>query len=120
MLKIATPSSQKRFLYGVGLYVDTLVAQAEYRETGVLRSPDEHFAFRRENIGMRPAFLSVGMNLDIPDDVWNHPVLNELESLACDLVFLDNVGLAGGSSPDKNTDSYSPGIVVISKRVCRR
>ena len=34
---------------------------------------------RRDNIGIRPSFFPGAMALDMPDAVWEHPLVRELE-----------------------------------------
>ena len=46
---------------------------------------------RRDNIGIRPSLVPAEAHLHIPDYVFYHPAIKELERLLADLLILENV-----------------------------
>jgi hypothetical protein len=82
----------ERFLITYGRFLDALVSQAERRQTGELLTPDAYIIKRRDNAGMRPTYIFAALNLDIPDEAYNHPVVREIETLVTDIIVIDNVG----------------------------
>ncbi|KAF8638389.1 hypothetical protein AX17_002250 [Amanita inopinata Kibby_2008] len=90
VMKIATPLSQKHFIESFSDYLDTLVIQAADRDENVIRSIDEYMRIRSENIGLRPSCMPAETYLDLPDDVFYHPVMKELYYITAELIALDN------------------------------
>ncbi|KAJ6460556.1 terpenoid synthase [Mycena sanguinolenta] len=66
-IQSATPLAQKRFLETFEDYIHSVVDQASDRD-------DKH----------------IQLGMDRVDEIWNHPVIDELRRIAVDIVFLDN------------------------------
>ena len=75
------------------LYVDSVVEQARDRDHTRFRTVEEHMALRRFTIGSRPSFVIIEIGLDIPQEVFDHPLLADLRDTITDLLCLDNVGI---------------------------
>lgn len=54
---------------------------------------------------MLVCMMFVEMEADIPQHVWEDPVLETVRSLLCHIVFLDNVSLSHSSLVDSDTQA---------------
>ncbi|KAH9030941.1 terpenoid synthase [Lactarius pseudohatsudake] len=89
-VKTASPQSQKRFIEASGAYTQAVIQQAEDRRHKHIRSVQEYFEVRRDTIGARPAFALIELDINLPDEVIHHPVIEEMATLAVDMIILDN------------------------------
>ena len=67
--------------------------QAAERSARKLHDVESYFEMRRENAGVKPCFALVLLerNVELPDEVLDHPAIVELELWAVDMVILCNV-----------------------------
>jgi hypothetical protein len=72
-------------------YLNSIVDQANDRDSSAIKSIETYFINRRQNIGARPSFAVGELRLNIPDEIFYHPLLKELEYCITDLLILDNV-----------------------------
>ena len=91
-LECSTPTFRARFVEEWQLYVDSVVEQARDRDHTRFRSVEEHIALRRFTIGSRPSFAILELGLDIPQEIFDHPLLVDLRDTITDILCLDNVG----------------------------
>ena len=82
---------KNRFVKTFGAYIDCIVAQCEDIDAGKILTRNQYIVFRRENVSARPSFLSGALDLNIPEYVFDNPVVLELEDCGVDLIILDNV-----------------------------
>jgi Terpene synthase family 2, C-terminal metal binding len=73
-------------------YLNSVVQQAEDRDNNSIRTIDSYLENRRENIGARPSYVPMELDLDLPDHVFYHPVIVQLSIYIAELIILDNVG----------------------------
>ena len=92
-LKVATPSLAKRFKETFTSYLDYVIDEAKLRDTRTFVTIDEFLIHRRVCVAARPTFAISAINLDIPPEAFENPVVKEIENYAADLLFIDNVGL---------------------------
>lgn len=78
------------------------MAQAADRDDDVYRTVDTYMLTRRENIGARPSFVILALDMRLPDDVFYHPVIVELTYHITDLLILGNVSPPIVSRRDKS------------------
>lgn len=90
-IKTASPTSQKHMVESFTDYLESVVQQAEDRDDDRYRTIDEYLHNRRQNIGARPSFAPMELDLDLTDEVFYHPVVQELSVYITDLIILDNV-----------------------------
>nr|AQH32583.1 terpenoid synthase [Polyporus brumalis] len=86
----ATPEAAKHFVETLKAYLNSVIVQAEDRDNDTIRTIDSYLEIRRENVGVRSAYMPGELHLSIPDEAFYHPVIKELEYLAIDLIILDN------------------------------
>ncbi|KAH8101904.1 terpenoid synthase [Cristinia sonorae] len=89
-IKTASPTSQKHMVESFTDYLESVVQQAEDRDENRFRTIDEYLENRRQNIGARPSFVPLELQLHLPDEAFYHPVVQELSVYITDLIILDN------------------------------
>ncbi|KAI8996452.1 terpenoid synthase [Trametes punicea] len=89
-LKYATPTAQARFLEAWSSYALAVVEQTKDRQEDRARNMEEYLAVRRYTIGARPCFALAELRLDLPSELINHPLVEELAGCVIDLIILDN------------------------------
>lgn len=72
-------------------YVGSVVQQAEHRSESRILDLEDFLVVRRHTSGAPSTIAFYEMNSDIPDDIREHPILRELETLAVDLIVIANV-----------------------------
>ena len=89
--KTSTPEAAKHFVESFTDYLRSVIIQAADRDSDKARTVEEYFETRRDNIGIRPSLVPAEAHLHIPDYVFYHPAIKELERLLADLLILENV-----------------------------
>ncbi|KAK6980733.1 terpene cyclase [Favolaschia claudopus] len=89
-LKTASESSARHFLDSFIDYLESVVEQAKDRESPTSLTIEGYRKMRRRNIGIRPSFMPAELHLDIPDEVFYHPSIQNLQWNIAELIFLDN------------------------------
>lgn len=72
-------------------YLESVVQQAADRDNNTFLTIDAYLYNRRQNIGARPSFVPMELDLNLPDHVFYHPTILELSVHITDLIILDNV-----------------------------
>jgi hypothetical protein len=90
-IQYASLSSQRHFLEVFTTYLHGVVAEALDREQGHKRSIEDCLKLRRYTVGVRPCFPLYEMGMDLPDEVFYHPVVMDLAECITDLVVIDNI-----------------------------
>jgi Delta6-protoilludene synthase len=70
-----------------------VVEQAERRANSYVCTFEEYMSARRNNIGSDPsfAFLEIALEVDLPDEVMDHPVILALNQDTTDMIIIANV-----------------------------
>ncbi|KAG1830850.1 isoprenoid synthase domain-containing protein [Suillus variegatus] len=89
-IQFASLPSQRRFLETFDEYINSVVVEARDREQGCRRSLDDYLKLRRKTIGAKPCFLIIEMEMDLPDEVFYHPVIMDLVDCITELIIIDN------------------------------
>ncbi|KAK1226347.1 hypothetical protein PQX77_010674 [Marasmius sp. AFHP31] len=90
-IKTTTPSFQRHFVKRFGEYLDGMVEEVIERNDS--RTPDRiesYLEIRRKSSGVLPCFSTLGMHMNLPDAIFDDPVISRLETLGTDLVLLTN------------------------------
>jgi len=74
-------------------YTAAVVQEANDRVMHIYRTFEEYLQIRRLSSGCLPSFTLCEFGLDLPEDVFNHPMLTELRQQATDLIAIGNVRL---------------------------
>ncbi|KAI0062680.1 terpenoid synthase [Artomyces pyxidatus] len=89
-IKTASPQSQKRFIQTFETYTQSVVQEAADREHHHVRNIQEYLEVRRETIGAKPSFVFLELDMDLPDEAVEHPVIQEMSILAVDMISVGN------------------------------
>ena len=93
LARTASPGTQARFIETVDLFFQAVSQQARDRALGVVPDLESYIELRRDTSGCKPcwALIEYANNLDIPDEVMQHPVVQSLGQAVNDLVTWSNV-----------------------------
>ena len=82
------PTSCRRFLQRTERYLTAVTREAELREDNVIPDFASYDALRRQNSGVPYCFELFGylFGVDLPDEIYHHPVLQEIYFAAVDMV----------------------------------
>lgn len=92
LIPTASLGAQHRFIETMDLFFQSVTQQALDRATGVIPDLESYIALRRDTSGCKPcwALIEYAGNLDIPDEVMEHPLICSLGEAANDLVTWSN------------------------------
>ncbi|KAJ3514289.1 hypothetical protein NLJ89_g2459 [Agrocybe chaxingu] len=88
----ASPGAQQRFIETFDFFFQSVTQQALDRASGVIPDLESYISLRRDTSGCKPcwAMIEYANNLDIPDEVMDHPVIRSLGEATNDLVTWSN------------------------------
>ncbi|KAJ7621510.1 terpenoid synthase [Mycena polygramma] len=89
-LKVVGSAAQKHFIEEFGLYTKAVVEQARDRDHVIFRDVESYMVLRRNNLGAKPAFALLEMDVDIPENIYEDPALDTLRQCAVDMICLAN------------------------------
>ncbi|KAH9478347.1 Sesquiterpene synthase Agr1 [Psilocybe cubensis] len=92
LIRTASPGAQQRFIETFDFFFQSVTQQALDRAAGVIPDLESYIALRRDTSGCKPcwALIEYASNLDIPDEVMEHPTILALGEAANDLVTWSN------------------------------
>ncbi|KAF5343425.1 hypothetical protein D9758_011853 [Tetrapyrgos nigripes] len=92
MISTASPGCQQRFISYFDYYFQSVAEQARDRSEGVIPDLESYIALRRDTSGCKSTFalIEFANNLDIPDEVMEHPSIRSLDEACNDLVTWSN------------------------------
>ncbi|KZT54879.1 terpenoid synthase [Calocera cornea HHB12733] len=96
--KTATPLVQRRFRDTFDEFFVAIMDEAIDRKNKVIRGIQEYILRRRDNGAVRPCFVLIEYagDYELPEHVWHHPSIRNLEDWANDLVSWANDVLSFG------------------------
>ncbi|RPD59287.1 terpenoid synthase [Lentinus tigrinus ALCF2SS1-7] len=89
-IQSASESAQRRFISTFDAYCQSVVQQAADRDVQRLRDVNSYLEMRRENIGAKPSFALLELDMNLPDEVLAHPAIVDLTTWAIDMIILGN------------------------------
>lgn len=89
--QFASIGARRRFIAALNSFTTAVVQQAQDRAQNYMRTVDEYFLIRRDTIGAKPAFAVLEFGLNLPDEVFEDPVIQTLTDVCIDLIILSNV-----------------------------
>ncbi|KAF8799734.1 terpenoid synthase [Phlegmacium glaucopus] len=84
------PPAMERFIADFDAYTKSIIVEAEDRVAGHLRTVEDYLILRRDTCGGKPTFSFFGLGLNIPDEVFQHPLMISLIENATDLIAITN------------------------------
>jgi hypothetical protein len=79
---IATPMAQAHFIETMQMYLDGVVQQSQDRADERVRSIADFWDIRRDSSGCLPSFSLIEMGLEFPEEIYRHPLLEQLRDWA--------------------------------------
>ncbi|KAJ7454224.1 terpenoid synthase [Mycena latifolia] len=89
-VRTATPNAIRRFVDTFQLYMDSVVQQADDRNSNHIRDVKSYFEVRRDTIGAKPSFAICEIHMNLPDEIITHPVIVKLTNLCIDALIIGN------------------------------
>ncbi|KAI0334297.1 terpenoid synthase [Cubamyces sp. BRFM 1775] len=88
----ASPGACNRFFHAVESWMNSQVEQARNRSTDEIPSVESFIVLRRRTIGgpIVEAMVEYSLDLQIPEHIWNHPVLQEMSKAVIDIMTWPN------------------------------
>jgi hypothetical protein len=86
----ADPMVRLRFLDAFQRYTDAVVKRNSDKDHHRVRGVEEYFTLRRETIAYKTVFALYLIDIDLPDEVLNHPHILLLEQAALDMMIISN------------------------------
>lgn len=81
----------EHFIEEWDIYTAAVVREADDRTKGIYRTFEEYLAIRRYSSGCLPSFALCEFGLDLPEEAYHHPIMDELREQATDLIAIGNV-----------------------------
>ena len=90
-----SPGFQKRFIYTMDLFFKAVAIQARDRATGVVPDLEDYIVMRRDTSSCKICWtlIEYANGLDLPDEVMDHRIIQNLDEAANDLVTWSNVSI---------------------------
>ena len=85
------PPAMERFISDFDDYTKSIVLEAEDRASGHQRTVNEYLTLRRGTCGAKPSFSFFALGLNIPNAVFENPIMISLIENATDLNAITNV-----------------------------
>ena len=125
MRKTAGPGCQQRLMSTLDTYFQAIMQQASDRGSGNIPDLEEYILLRRDTSGCKTgfAFIEYAANIDLPDEVIEHPCLVGLSNATNDLVSWANVRGVSVRDPFSCTGSHnvrSAGRPLVQRRTVAR
>ncbi|KAL0579187.1 hypothetical protein V5O48_002809 [Marasmius crinis-equi] len=102
-----TPSFQRRFIQTFEDYLDAVVEQAIDRNESRIRDVETYFQIRRKTIGALPSFAVLEIHMNLPEEVFDDPVITRLADLAVDMIILTNDFCSYNVEQARGDDSHN-------------
>ena len=85
------PPAMERFIVDFDAYTKSIILEAEDRVANHQRTVNDYLILRRDTCGAKPTFSFFGLGLNIPNEVFDHPLMISLIENATDLIAITNV-----------------------------
>ncbi|KAK2783806.1 hypothetical protein FQN52_009453 [Onygenales sp. PD_12] len=120
IVQSSTKGAQERFAKYTRDYCDAIARQvAEGQQQLNNSSIEDYIKIRSESLGARPFFplIEYSQFLDLPDEIFEHPAIKEIEAVAVEILVLHNDLLSYqkeySTSPTPPTPPTSPNIITL-------
>jgi hypothetical protein len=90
VLEYSIPSSATRLRKSLEDYVLSCIVEARDRDVGHIRNIDDYIVLRRRNSGARPTLYFYLLRVELPDEVFEHPAVEQLILTGMDLIGIGN------------------------------
>jgi len=88
--KTSSAMAEHHLIETMQLYVDAVVLQSKDRMHDRLRTIDSYWVVRKHSSGCLPSFALMELELDIPEEIYCHPLLERMRDCALYLISAGN------------------------------
>ncbi|KAH9925665.1 terpenoid synthase [Epithele typhae] len=115
----ASPSACNRFFRAVESWMNSQVEQARNRATDEIPAVEDFIVLRRRTIGgpIVEAMVEYSLDLQIPEYVWDHPILQEMSKAVIDIMTWPN-DLCSFNKEQADSDFQNLVFCVMIERDC--
>ncbi|KAI0265589.1 terpenoid synthase [Gloeopeniophorella convolvens] len=89
-IETASPQCQKHFIEILDRYLDAVVEQAVDRNRKHTRDVQDFLKLRTWASAIRPCLALIELDINLPDEVIHHPIIEQLTTLAAQMITLGN------------------------------
>ncbi|KAG5715652.1 Epi-isozizaene synthase [Termitomyces sp. T112] len=89
--KCALEGSRDRFIKAFRIYTIAVAQETHDRVRNITRNIEDYILFRRSTAAMKATFMPIQFDLNLPDEVFEDPVIQRLTDACADLCTLVNV-----------------------------
>jgi hypothetical protein len=100
------PPAMERFIVDFDDYTKSIILEAEDRVANHQRTVNDYLVLRRDTCGAKPTFSFFGLGLNIPNAVFDNPIMISLIENATDLIAITNVSHLTTSLVKVNATSH--------------
>ncbi|KDR79494.1 hypothetical protein GALMADRAFT_223690 [Galerina marginata CBS 339.88] len=97
----------ERFIADFDAYTRSVIQEADDRVAGHIRNVEDYFILRRDTCGAKPSFSFYGLGLNIPTEVFEHPLLISMVESATDLIAVTNDMHSYGLEHSRGLDGHN-------------
>ncbi|KZS97424.1 terpenoid synthase [Sistotremastrum niveocremeum HHB9708] len=90
-LEVSTPITHNRFVKMFEDYTQAVVIEARDRQFNIQRNLEDYMSLRRGTSALKTVYTLTQFDLNIPDYVYNHEVIQKLQDGAVDMIGLQDV-----------------------------
>ncbi|KAK5652877.1 hypothetical protein OQA88_9543 [Cercophora sp. LCS_1] len=88
--QVSAPMAERHFLETMQLYADAVTQQSEDRCHDRIRDIASYWQVRRHSSGCLPSFAAMEFEMDVPEEVYRHPLVEKLREDAMLLICAGN------------------------------
>jgi hypothetical protein len=85
------PPAMEKFIVDFDAYTKSIILEAEDRVAGHHITVNNYLILRRDTCGAKPTFSFFELGLNIPNAVFDHPLMISIIENATDLIAITNV-----------------------------
>ncbi|TBU35420.1 terpenoid synthase [Dichomitus squalens] len=115
----AKPGPQARFKESLELFFEAVHQQARDRDSKLIPDLDSYISVRRDTSGCKPVFdlIEYAMDIDLPEHVVRHPIIQALNQGANDLVTWSN-DIFSYNVEQARGDTHNMIVILMELRGC--
>ncbi|KDR79485.1 hypothetical protein GALMADRAFT_63556 [Galerina marginata CBS 339.88] len=97
----------ERFIVDFDAYTRSIIQEADDRVEGHIRNVEDYFVLRRDTCGAKPSFSFFGLGLNLPNEVFEHPLVMSMVESATDLIAITNDMHSYGLEYSRGLDGHN-------------
>ncbi|KAG2151560.1 isoprenoid synthase domain-containing protein [Suillus bovinus] len=114
-IQTASLPFQRHFLASFIAYLRAVVVEALDRDEAHCRTISDYIKLRRDTCATKPAIAIYEVEMDLPDEVFNHPVIVELVEFIAELMSIDNDMISYNKEQATGDDNHNLITIVMAE-----